>query len=314
MTGDTENPIFATIDAAEDVADPLDGLVERVATDAGAPFAPQVLVRLCELKREDRRAFEVLRVQLKKAGCRVTALDDAIAEENGDTGRRGPSEADILIGLAADAELFHTPNSTGYADIQINGHRETWPIRNKGFKRWLARRFFEAVHGAPNSEALPSALGLIEARAHFDGPQMDVNIRVAGHAGKIYLDLADAAWRAVEIDADGWRIVEAPPVRFRRAAGMQPLPEPATADRSRRCGHFSMSAMTLISSWWLLGRWPYCATRGRTRCSCCRASRAPRNRPSLQSCGHCSTPTVRRSGPCRARTATSSLPRPTATC
>jgi hypothetical protein len=30
----------------------------------------------------------------------------------------------------------------------------------------------------------------------------------------------------VEIDADGWRIVDKPPVRFRRAAGMLPLPKP----------------------------------------------------------------------------------------
>ena len=25
-------------------------------------------------------------------------------------------------------------------DLDINGHRETWPIRAKGFRRWLARR------------------------------------------------------------------------------------------------------------------------------------------------------------------------------
>ena len=66
--------------------------------------------------------------------------------------------------------------------------------------------------------------------AHFDAPQRDVHIRVAGHDGKLYLDLADDAWRAVEIDEAGWRIVDEPPVRFRRAAGMQPLP------RGRWCG------------------------------------------------------------------------------
>jgi hypothetical protein len=31
----------------------------------------------------------------------------------------------------------------------------------------------------------------------------------------------------VEIDAACWRVIENPPVRFRRAAGMQPLPMPA---------------------------------------------------------------------------------------
>lgn len=219
------NPITDAISAAEDIADPLDGLVEKCAADPGAAFTPQVLERLAELKKEDRAAFELLRSQLKKAGCRVTALDEAIAEESGDAGR-GPTQADILIDLAQTAELFHAPDGTGFADLDINGHRETWPIRAKGFRRWLARRFFEATQGAPSSEALQSALNVIEAKAHFDAPERIVHVRVGGLDGKLYLDLGDEAWRAVEIDAAGWRVIDNPPVRFRRASGMQPLAYP----------------------------------------------------------------------------------------
>lgn len=221
-----DNFIADAIDAAEDILDPLDGLVEKTTVDPGSPFQPEVLERLAALKKDDRAAFEALRAQLKKAGCRVTALDEAIAEESGDTGGRGPTQADILIDLAQTAELFHTPDSTGYADLDINGHRETWPIRAKGFRRWLARRFFEATQGAPSSEALQSALNVIEAKAHFDAPERIVHIRVGGLDGRLYLDLGDVTWRAVEIDAIGWRVIDNPPVRFRRAAGMQPLSMP----------------------------------------------------------------------------------------
>jgi hypothetical protein len=223
MTGDTQETIADAIDGAEEIRDPLDGLVERTEADPGAPFAPEVLERLAALKKEDRAAFEALRAQLKSAGCRVTELDEAIAEENGETGGRGPTQADILINLAQSAELFHAPDGTGFADLDINGHRETWPIRTKGFRRWLARRFFKATQGAPSSEALQSALNVIEAKAHFDAPQRIVHIRVGGLDERLYLDLGDATWRAVEIDATGWRVIENPPVRFRRAAGMQPL-------------------------------------------------------------------------------------------
>jgi hypothetical protein len=136
-------------------------------------------------------------------------------------------QADQLVDLAlAGAALFHTPDNTGFADIDLVAHRETWPIRSKGFKRWLARQFFEQTNGAPNSEALQSALNVIEAKGHFDGPMLDVNVRVAGLDGKIYLDLADPTWRAVEIDETGWRVVDRPPVRFRRSSGMLALPEP----------------------------------------------------------------------------------------
>jgi len=134
--GEPENLIAAAIDAAEDIRDPLDGLVEKTAADPGAPFAHEALERLAALKKDDRAAFEALRAQLKKASCRVTALDEAIAEEIGDIGRRGPTQADILIELAQEAELFHAPDGTGFADLNINCHRETWPIRAKGFRRW----------------------------------------------------------------------------------------------------------------------------------------------------------------------------------
>jgi hypothetical protein len=214
------------IDSGDQIRDPLDELVKQTTSDPGSPFEPEVLERLAALKKDDRAAFEALRAQLKKAGCRVTALDQAIAKESGVSGGRGPTQADILIDLAQSAELFHTPDGTGYADLDINGHRETWPIRVKGFSRWLARRFFEATQGAPSSEALRAALNVIEAKAHFDAPERVVHVRVGGLDGRIYLDLADETWRAVEIDATGWRVIDNPPVRFRRSGGMQPLPMP----------------------------------------------------------------------------------------
>jgi hypothetical protein len=225
-TSEAENPIVAAIDAADEVRDALEGLVERTLDEPSVPFTPDALQRLVALKKEDRAAFEALRAKLKDAGCRVTALDEAIDEENCEMGGRGPSQANILIALAQSAELFHTPDGTGFADLDINGHRETWPIRSKGFRRWLARCYFEATEGAPRSEALQSALNVIEANAHFNAPERVVHIRVGGLDGCLYLDLCDELGRAVEIDATGWRVVDKPAVRFRRSAGMQALPMP----------------------------------------------------------------------------------------
>ena len=223
---DPEEVIAEAIDAAEEVHDPLDGLVERTATDPGVPFEPDVLERLAALQKSDRASFEGLRAQLKTAGCRVTVLDQALAEENGDTGGGEPKQADVLIALAADTDLFHASDGTGYADLEVNGHRETWAIRSKMFKRWLARGFFEETSKAPSSEALQSALNVIETQAHFNGPEQPVFIRIGEHEGKLYLDLCDETWRAVEIDDRGWRVIDNPPVHFRRAAGMKPLPIP----------------------------------------------------------------------------------------
>jgi hypothetical protein len=261
---EAENLIAAAVDAAEDIRDPLDGLVEKTATDPGAPFAPEALERLAALKKDDRAAFETLRARLKKAGCRVTPLDEAIAEENGEGGGRGPKQADILIELAQSAELFHAPDGTGFADLEVNGHRETRPIRGKAFRRWLARRFFEATRGAQSSEALQSALDVIEARAHFDAPERAVHTRVGDLDGRLYLDLGDETWRAVEIDATGWRVIDKPPVRFRRAAGVKPLPVPVPGGSVEALRSFlnvrSDADFVLVVAWALAclrGRGPY---------------------------------------------------------
>jgi hypothetical protein len=69
---------------------------------------------------------------------------------------------------------------------------------------------------------------VIEAKAHFDAPERAVHIRVGGLGDRIYIDLGDETWRAVEIDTTGWRVIDNPPVRFRRAAGMKPLPVPSS--------------------------------------------------------------------------------------
>jgi hypothetical protein len=124
------------------------------------------------------------------------------------------------------ASLFHTPTSTAFIDLEIQGHRETWPVRGKQLRAWLRRRYYEQTGGALAGEAIRSMLDLLEARAQFDAPERTVHVRVAEHEGRIYLDLADKEWHAVEISPDGWRVIGFPPVRFRRAAGMLPLPVP----------------------------------------------------------------------------------------
>ena len=73
---------------------------------------------------------------------------------------------------------------------------------------------------------MQAALGIIKARAHYDAPECPIAARVAELDGRIYIDLCNADWQAIEIDEEGWRVVDEPPVRFRRAGGMLPLPTP----------------------------------------------------------------------------------------
>jgi hypothetical protein len=63
-------------------------------------------------------------------------------------------QADVLIELASAAELFHDRDDVGYARFDVNGHKENWPIRSKGFKRWLTRGFYESTQSAASMTSL----------------------------------------------------------------------------------------------------------------------------------------------------------------
>ena len=125
------------------------------------------------------------------------------------------SSTDVLLNIATAAQLFHASDGTGFADLIIDGHRETWPLRGKRFQAWLRQHYYERTWDAPSPAAINAALNALEAQAQFDGPQRKVSLRLAEHDGLIYLDLADEFWRCIELGANRWRIADDPPVRFR---------------------------------------------------------------------------------------------------
>jgi hypothetical protein len=217
------------------IANPIDidEFVDECSKHPGAVFDSGALEWLAEIQRRQAYDFQKLRKRLKQAipDLHLRTFDQHVAaasktSRKRERAARNPTQADTLIKLAQTAELFRTPDGIGYADSTIDGHRQTWPIRSKTFRQWLGREFFTTTEGAPNSDAFAAALNVIEARAHFEAPIRHVHLRVAGLDGKLYLDLCDQAWRAVEIDATGWRIITEVPVRFRRARGMLALPDP----------------------------------------------------------------------------------------
>ncbi len=140
--------------------------------------------------------------------------------------RRSASTKLIELTLAARVELFHNADQTGYATFPVLSHKETWPLRSTGFRRWLSRAFYLHEENSASGQAILDALSVLEGKALFDGPELPVHVRVAEHCGRVYLDLCDPEWRVVEVGPGGWRLVAEAPVRFRRTRGMLALPEP----------------------------------------------------------------------------------------
>ena len=141
--------------------------------------------------------------------------------------KKPPSAATLLVEVARESvELFASDDHDAYATFSVDGHRETWPVHSKAFRRWLRRRFHLEFGRTPNGQAMADALDTLAGEAEFERSVRQVAIRIAEHDGAIYLDLANEAWEVVEITADGWNVTTEAPVRFRRPSGMLPLPTP----------------------------------------------------------------------------------------
>ncbi|MDE2100034.1 MAG: hypothetical protein KGL39_22460 [Patescibacteria group bacterium] len=165
---------------------------------------------------------------------------------------RNDSQSQILLRLADGATVFRDPTGRTYAAVPAKGHVEVHEIRSTGFHRWLKRRYYDEESRPPSAQAVQDAIGILDASATHDGPEEEVFVRVAGRDDRIYIDLGDATWRAVEIDAAGWRIVTDPPVRFRRPSGIRPLPDPVrggTIDRLKDFVNVVAAELVLLLAW-----------------------------------------------------------------
>ncbi len=166
----------------------------------------------------------------------AATIEDDAAEgfrpsSGGDTEQR-KSQADLLVELCAreGVELFHDDGdgTEAFASFANGDHRETWPVRAKGFTRWLAHRYFIYHKKSASDTAVKSALNTLSGQALFQGPARPVGLRIASYQGAIYVDLCDATWRVVRIHPNGWSVITSHdvPVRFLRKKGMLSLPEP----------------------------------------------------------------------------------------
>jgi hypothetical protein len=130
--------------------------------------------------------------------------------------------------------------------MPIDKHRETFTLKGSPFKHWLLReygtRYSFTIDGqicpsAPSDQAIKEAINALAAKA-AGGAEHQAAIRVAEEGKSIYIDLGTSSWCVVEVSADGWRIVEASPIRFIRPNGFRALPVPIKGGNIKELSHF----------------------------------------------------------------------------
>src|SRR5262249_35298672 len=123
----------------------------------------------------------------------------------------------FIARLLDEVELWRDEGDEPYVTFTQDGHKEHRKVcsRSRPFSRWLCKRHYEMTGGGVLTAGERSdTSALLEGKAIHEGPRHPTFRRTAAHGGNFYLDLCDEMWRAVEIDKDGWRVVDNPPVRF----------------------------------------------------------------------------------------------------
>ena len=156
-----------------------------------------------------------------------TVGDSSGASESGSDDRARKSAATRLVeiaeqhytfGVSPEGETFAIPRSGPEVVVTLRGNQQS--LRGR-----LARRYFTEMRRAAPQQALADALAVIDGLAQESEPQR-LYMRVAQAHGSHFIDLGDSTGRAVEVASDGWAVIDAPPVLFKRTALTSALPEP----------------------------------------------------------------------------------------
>src|SRR5215217_2331794 len=174
----------------------------------------------------------------------------------------GTTLVDQLVEMVEKAGyLFSNPEGEPHVALQIEGHTEVQEIKGTRFRRWVRAHFYATekkrleAQAQASAEALVASLGALspemadrmipikkppvvreqtlsdalaqlEAKAHYERKIHEVYVRTAYQDRRVYVDLGDETWSAVEIGPEGWQIIDTPPVFFVRPKGMLELPRP----------------------------------------------------------------------------------------
>ena len=155
--------------------------------------------------------------------------------------------------------LWHDSDRHPYATVDIGDHRETMQIKSgtpedqTAFESWLDSSYYQIWEDLSGNGRIPSvaerltAIRLAQGHAIHKGPMHDVFLRVApyvdpGKQRRENLPRPDQR----EMGSRGnhgyeWRIIPDPPVKFRRPAGMRPLPTPIKGAK-----------LDLLREWWIM--------------------------------------------------------------
>lgn len=100
------------------------------------------------------------------------------------------------------------------------------------FKHWLIHLFEQTRNDILSDKDIKTAISSIDSQAFFKGKRVNIYLRIAEKNNVIYLDLCNEKRQALEISADGFKVLDESPVLFARTEDMDEIPIPILTNKS----------------------------------------------------------------------------------
>jgi hypothetical protein len=164
----------------------------------------------------------------------AAAAANTITNTTTNTDRLSIAERLVDLVTQNSNSFFKDENNTAFARINTTDHHEILKVGCSKFKRYLSRLLYESDRKVANSEALTTAIQVLQAKGEFEGETKSLSLRVAWHKGDIYYDLTNEKHQCVKVSGSGsgsgsWQILDETPgpmfIRYSQISQVQPSPD-----------------------------------------------------------------------------------------
>ncbi|MEG2289408.1 MAG: hypothetical protein RSA29_03515 [Clostridium sp.] len=142
------------------------------------------------------------------------------------------SYADMVIeqALGYDDIFFHNSVEETYVAVDKGRVYEIHRLEDKKYQMLLRKRFYEEIGKALSKDNINQAIGVLEAKALYEGAELEVYKRCAEVEGVTYYDLGDKESTIIKIDGTGWKVDEDKQMLFIKKSNMSEQVMPVPCD------------------------------------------------------------------------------------
>lgn len=142
------------------------------------------------------------------------------SEKSGEEAKK--SHADIAIEQALGYEdiFFHNSVEETFVAVDKGNVYEVHRLEDKKYQMLLRKRFYDELGKAISKDNINQAIGVLEAKALYEGAELEVYKRCAEVDGVTYYDLCDKESTIIRIDENGWGVDDTKQMLFIRKNNM----------------------------------------------------------------------------------------------